>query len=241
MMTKDTPNFTAAPTPQTDSVGTEVFTYNTTTPPPLVKKHYELLPLYNEHNPMLKLRQPELDFSSFPANIVEFARQLDYTMNHYGGMGLAAPQCGFPYRMFVMSGGVVCINPKILRSADETIREKEGCLSYPGLFLPITRPRSVHVEYYTVSGQRVEETFTGATARVFQHECDHLDGKVFTRYVGTLTLQMAKKKKEKMFKKIKRIVEHKEAQIRYTGSERRKINPVTGPEVSKSIISHRES
>jgi peptide deformylase len=209
----------ATPLTPTPAVPKE-FVYSTTTPTPIVKQPTELLPLYNDKNPMLSLKQPEFNINDSPVNIIDFANQLLYTMNHYGGAGLAAPQCGFPYRMFVMAGGIVCINPVIVESSKETSFGKEGCLSFPGLYLSTTRPATVRIKYTDEFGKRIEVTWTGATARVAQHELNHLDGIVFTSLVGNLTLQMAKKKRDKMFKKIKRYVAAKEQHLRITGKDK---------------------
>lgn len=186
-----------------------VISYNTSSAPEIIKKTYQLLPLYNDKNPMLNQKQKEFNFKDSPVNVIDFANQMLYTMGHYGGIGLAAPQCGFPYRMFVLVGGIVCINPVIIESSPETVREKEGCLSFPGLYLPITRPATVRIKYTNEFGAEVEASWTGATAQAAQHEYDHLEGIVFTSHVGNLTLQMAKKKKQKMFKRMERFVAYK--------------------------------
>lgn len=223
------------------------FIYNTTTPTPIVKKPTELLPLYNDKNPMLRIKHPDFDVSDSPVNIIDFANQLLHTMNHYGGAGLAAPQCGFPYRMFVMAGGIVCINPVIVEASKETSFGKEGCLSFPGLYLPTTRPATVRMKYTDEFGKRVEATWTGATARVAQHELNHLDGIVFTSLVGNLTLSMAKKKRDKMFKKIKRMVEAKEQYLRVTGKDKTygkpqsTVAPHTNAPAPTAVQSHREN
>lgn len=192
----------------------QTFNYNTSTPPTIVQKKYDPLPLYNDKNPMLALRQEAMDLGKLSADLIEVCNRLLATMNQYGGLGLAAPQCGLALRLFVMSGGIVCINPRILTASIETLREKEGCLSFPGLYLPITRPRTIEVEFYNEFGVKKTQTFTGTTAKVFQHETDHLNGIVFTSLVGNLTLQMAKKKKQKLFKRMERIVAVKEIQRR---------------------------
>lgn len=206
------------------------FVYDTTKPRALpAAKKPNLLPLYNEKNPMLATRMPEFNILNPPCNIVEFANQLLYTMAHYGGVGLAAPQCGFPYRIFVMAGGVVCINPVILEASTETARQKEGCLSFPGLSLPIERAKTVRVKYTNEKGERVEATWSGVTAQVAQHEYDHLEGKVFTSRVGSLTLQMAKKKRQKLFKKIQRIVDAKATRARIDGKVSSRLTTETTP------------
>jgi len=197
----------------------KMFVYDTAKPAAITKKQQEFLPLYNDKNPMLALKQPLFDMANPPCNVIEFANQMLYTMSHYGGVGLAAPQCGFPYRMFVMIGGIVCINPVIIQHSKETVYTKEGCLSFPGLYLPVTRPESITISYTNEFGNRVEQTWNGATARVAQHEFDHLEGVVFTSRVGSLTLQMAKKKRQKLFKKINRVVEMKANHLKSTGRD----------------------
>lgn len=196
-----------------------VFVYNTEKPAPIAKKQQELLPLYNDSNPMLTIRQPLFDMEKPPVNVIDFANQMLYTMAHYGGIGLAAPQCGCPYRMFVMVGGIVCINPVITSYSKETAYKKEGCLSFPGLYLPVTRPETIHISYTNEFGNRIEAVWTGATAQVAQHEYDHLEGIVFTSRVGNLTLQMAKKKRQKLFKKINRAVQIKHNALKTTGRD----------------------
>lgn len=220
-----------------------VISYNTEKPPTIApKKAPVLLPLYNDKNPMLAVKMPEFDIVNPPVNIIDFANQLLHTMGHYGGMGLAAPQCGSPYRMFVMAGGIVCINPVIVEQSKETTYTKEGCLSFPGLYLPVTRPESILIRYTDEFGKRIEVRWTGATARCAQHEFDHLEGKLFTSLVGTLTLQMAKKKRQKLFKKIERVVEYKQRQLKISGKDKDyKSTTVDGGNRPVTIETHRAS
>jgi len=196
------------------------FVYNTEVAPKIDAKKPELFPLYNDKNPMLALKHKEFDIKNSPVNIIDFCNQLLYTMSHYGGVGLAAPQCGFPYRIFVLIGGIVCINPVIIGSSKETNFTKEGCLSFPGLYLNITRPESIHIKYTNEFGKRIEANWTGATARAAQHEYDHLEGRVFTKLVGNLTLQMAQKKRKKLFKKIQQVVDRKAQLLRISGKDK---------------------
>lgn len=198
----------------------EVFVYNTSTPPTIAKKPQELLHLYNDKNPMLLQRQPAFDMEHPPVNVIEFANQMLYTMNHYGGVGLAAPQCGMPFRMFVMTGGIVCINPEIDGTSTNTVHLKEGCLSFPGLYMGVTRPESIHIKYTNEFGTRVEANWNGVTARIALHEYDHLEGRVFTSKVGSLTLQMAKKKRDKLLKKIALAVDLKTQHLKATGKDK---------------------
>ena len=142
----------------------------------------------------------------------EFADNMFETMKKYGGIGLSASQVGKPYRMFVMgdhpniSKGKkwVCINPKITNVTKDLIRYKEGCLTFPFLFLDIERPQDISVEYLDENLEKKEEHMTGIVARCFQHEFDHMQGIVFTEHVSKLKLEMALKKRDKQIKRAQR-------------------------------------
>ena len=139
----------------------------------------------------------------------EFVDNMFETMKKYGGIGLSANQVGKPYRMFIMgdhpniSKGKkwVCINPKITNVTKDFIRYKEGCLTFPFLFLDIERPQDISVEYLDENLEKKEEHMTGIVARCFQHEFDHMQGIVFTEHVSKLKLDMAMKKRDKQIKR----------------------------------------
>jgi len=121
----------------------------------------------------------DFDFQSAPFDPFEFAQNLMKFMYEKNGLGLAANQVGVPYRIFAMRGApenFVCFNPKIVgRSTDQIVLE-EGCLSYPGLLVKVKRPSMVRVRFNTPNGDVETRQFIGMSARVFQHEMDHLDG-----------------------------------------------------------------
>ena len=139
----------------------------------------------------------------------EFVDNMFETMKKYGGIGLSANQVGKPYRMFIMgdhpsiSKGKkwVCINPKITNVTKDLIRYKEGCLTFPFLFLDIERPQDITVEYLDENLEKKEEHMTGIVARCYQHEFDHMQGIVFTEHVSKLKLEMALKKRDKQIKR----------------------------------------
>jgi peptide deformylase len=70
----------------------------------------------------------------------------------------------------------VCYNPKIVQESEQTVTLEEGCLSYPGLLVKIKRPEFVRVRFQTPNAETLTKQFIGMTARVFQHEFDHLNG-----------------------------------------------------------------
>ena len=172
-------------------------------------KTEKLLPVYSGTNPLLAERMPAFDFSQPPFNPQAFADDLLFTMRHYHGLGLAANQVGIRSRVFVLESGMVCFNPRVVSVSEGCVHDREGCISFPGLWLRVNRPERIVAEYYDATGKVHQTEFVGMTARCFQHELDHLNGLVFTQHVGALTLQMAKKKQRKLFKKIERIQEFK--------------------------------
>ena len=130
------------------------------------------------------------------------------TMLRYGGIGLSANQVGLPFNMFVIgdhmqvSNGLkmTCFNPMIISTSMETVLMKEGCLTYPFLFLMLARPRKVVVKYTDEKGDLKEGNLTGQISRIFQHEYDHMIGRVFTELASKMKLEMAEKKAKKSFK-----------------------------------------
>jgi len=121
------------------------------------------------------------------------------TMN---GIGLAANQVNLNKRVFVMGSKNIqgfpqpfaLFNPKILEYSREQILDKEGCLSYPGLFLMVKRPKWIVAEYQDSKGNVNEIKVDGYLSKCFQHEYDHLDGICFVDRVSQLKLNLAMKK-----------------------------------------------
>lgn len=121
----------------------------------------------------------EFDFKDPPFDPVQFAQNLVKFMHENNGLGIAANQVGVPYRIFAMRGvpeNFVCFNPKIVQESQQTVTLEEGCLSYPGLIVKIKRPEFIRVRFTAPNGETMTKQFIGMTARVFQHEYDHLDG-----------------------------------------------------------------
>ena len=95
------------------------------------------------------------------------------------GIGLAANQVGILKRIIIISdeGKIrVMINPEVVDFSENTCILDEGCLSIPQTYLPITRAETVKVKYRDMRGKPHIENYSGLTARVIQHEVDHLDG-----------------------------------------------------------------
>lgn len=127
-------------------------------------------------------------------------------LTHFKGAGLAAPQIGVPQQVLIFfdeEGPVALINPRIVESSDEQIEDWEGCLSFPGVTIKVKRAKAVRVAFQDVEGKEHEQEYIDFQARVIQHEIEHLEGKVFTRYLSKLKRDVVERK----MKKVKRRVE----------------------------------
>lgn len=160
--------------------------------------------LVQDGDEALKQSASEWNFSNPPAPIEQVEEALERLMRDENGIGFAANQMGLLYRVFAMqidSEVRFYYNPEILTKSDEEVVIEEGCLSFPGLYFKVKRAKQVMVRYQDSTGVFHEETMDGITARCFQHELDHLDGVCFTDRVSKLTLDMAKKKRDKRERK----------------------------------------
>ena len=158
--------------------------------------------LVNCNDPILKQRVENFDFSNPPMNPVELYNDLAETMKENDGLGLAAPQIGLPYRAFVMRAENIIgvFNPKIVDIYSEMVYLEEGCLSYPNLWVKVKRPKKIKVRFTHPNGETETKVFDGMSARVFQHEFDHLEGIVHTKRANRYHLDQAKKLQAKLNK-----------------------------------------
>lgn len=127
---------------------------------------------------ILKTELEAFDFNNPPVDPGELAVQLVEFMRNRDGIGLAANQVGLNYRVFAMEGepAFVCFNPRVVMPGEEQVVLEEACLSFPGMEVKVKRPKSIKVRFNGPDGEVYTKTFTGMTARIFQHELDHLDG-----------------------------------------------------------------
>ncbi len=141
------------------------------------------------------LKQPTQVVDKIDATIAKLAADMIEVMHKAPGVGLAANQVGISKRMFVYdigSGAKVVINPVIGETDGEWTYE-EGCLSVPGLYWPIVRPRRAHLEGLDLDGNPVSVDAEDLEARVFQHEIDHLDGVLLVQRLDEEQLREAKR------------------------------------------------
>lgn len=152
-----------------------------------------------------------IDPFSGDVNWTDREKEMIELMHQNLGIGLAAPQVGSSYRMFVMHhsimGDIGIYKPEILEKSEETAHIEEGCLTFPLLYMHITRPQKIKVRYYKNNGEtQVETWMDGMDARCFLHEYDHLQGELFLDLVSELKFRRAHEKREKLFKKLQRRV-----------------------------------
>lgn len=151
------------------------------------------------------LRQPAQPVPSAELQSAWFERLVSDmvdTLHDYGGIGLAAPQIAEPWRIALIeiAGGAsrygdipqvpltVFVNPEIEVLDAESAGYWEGCLSVPGLRGFVERPQQVRVRYLDVTGEAFELELGGFLATVFQHEFDHLDGRLYIDRIKDPTL-----------------------------------------------------
>jgi len=172
------------------------------------KKPTKILPIYSDKSPYLK--EIVLEYNGVLPNpeISHLIKQMKATKCEYKGIGLAANQCGYRVRAFIIGvegDDVVCINPKVTAQSSEMVKGKEGCLSFPGLFCNIKRPTWIETEFFDENGVKHVEKYEGLTARCFLHELDHLNGTTIVDHLGKLSLRLAIKRQEKLLKKLKNV------------------------------------
>lgn len=162
--------------------------------------------MYIFGQPVLRKVAEEIDYETYP-NLQELITNMFETLKRSEGVGLAAPQVGLSIRMFIVDLDVISddepqykgylhtfINPEILEEGDEMSSMSEGCLSIPGINENVKRPTKIRVAYTDENGEDQNRWLEGFEARVFQHEYDHLDGKMFIDHLSPLRKQMIKSK-----------------------------------------------
>ena len=170
-----------------------------------------ILPIYTYGQPVL--REESVPVANDYPDLKQLVNDMFETMYKADGIGLAAPQIGRPIRLFVIDAHAltkdhpeckdfkrVMINPEIIEKKDERISMEEGCLSFPGIHEKVARFTGIKVKYTDENLNLQEETLEGFTARVVQHECEHLEGQVFIDNISPIRKQLNKGKLNKIIK-----------------------------------------
>lgn len=186
----------------------DILVIDTNSPTQIKQQTFDPLPVYTDGHPFLKIPTKEVDVAEIKtADFQQAIGQVKATMKTYSAVGLSANQCGLNLRFFVLGTDVfqmACINPEILETEGMLVKKREGCVSFPALFLNVPRYERIKVKYLNENGESTETWMDGVTAQCFQHELDHMNGICYTDHVGPLAVRMAKERQVKLIKKIKR-------------------------------------
>ena len=149
-----------------------------------------------------RLREIARPVDSFEPALAELVDDMFETMYEERGIGLAATQIDEHRRLFVAdvsedrSGALAFVNPEIL-AREGAIESEEGCLSIPGINETIERAERIRVRAQDAKGKTFEQDLEGLIAICFQHELDHLEGRLFIDYLSPLKQQRIRKKMQK--------------------------------------------
>ena len=154
-----------------------------------------------------RLRQVSKPVTDFDATLRQLVSDMKDTMYLAEGAGLAAIQVGEALRLFIIdpevAGGadddppLVLANPELVWISEEEQTGDEGCLSFPGIFVPVKRGQRARVRAQDVDGKSFEVEGEGLFARALQHEHDHLTGRLLVDMVGPVKRQIIKRKMRK--------------------------------------------
>ena len=157
------------------------------------------------HYPDPRLRKTAVAVETFGPELQKFADDLLETMYDAPGIGLAATQVDVHKRVIVVDisenhdAPHVFVNPELTLHG-ELLETEEGCLSVPGIYEPVSRAERITVQAKTPLGESFELQAEGLLAVCIQHECDHLDGKLFVDYLPNLKRNRIRRKLEKQQK-----------------------------------------
>lgn len=137
-------------------------------------------------DPVLRIRSEPV--GKLDRTIHRIIKEMKRIMAEEEGIGLAANQVGITKRIIILDffdRKEALINPDIVSASEEEEEAGEGCLSFPETAVPIKRPKSLRVRYMDEQGIIREENLTDIHARAFQHELDHVNGKLIIDYMNS--------------------------------------------------------
>ena len=163
-------------------------------------------PIYLYGSEVLRQQSAPVDLAD-KEGIHALIQDLWDTLARADGCGLAAPQIGVSKRVVVVDGTELAdtypylkdfrrtlVNPVVTEESAEKITYSEGCLSIPGIYCDVVRPKRITVSYYNADLEQVTETFDNFACRMIQHELSHLDGDLFTDHVTPIRRKIIAKK-----------------------------------------------
>ncbi len=163
--------------------------------------------LVKETDSFLKEVPEKFNFENPQVDPEKLQEQLVENMLHHEGYGLSANQIGIPVQAFSMmldDKPIVVFNPEILEWSEETTYIREGCLSFPGLYVAVERARAVAMKFQAYDGEEQGGSLQDMSAKIFQHEMEHMEGKLFIDNVSGFKLKSAMKKRRIYLKRINR-------------------------------------
>lgn len=161
-------------------------------------------------DPLLRRTPQEFDFSNPQMDPQELSQLLQRVMVEENGVGLSAVQIGIDLSVFCVGHKsqpeeiMTVFNPKVVDYSVEMEEADEGCLSFPGYFMPVLRSKEIRVRFSREDGTTDTIKLDGFAARVFQHEYDHCIGKTFQQRVSRMIWERAGKKAKILLRKVKR-------------------------------------
>lgn len=156
--------------------------------------------LIDKKSEILRTPSEKFNFSEPQIHPVELYNRLGNKLIEKNGVGLAAPQIGLSLRVFVIRSDPIMgfFNPTIVSMSEETEELEEGCLTFPGIFVKVRRAKIIKVRFADALGKVDTKKFQDFTARIIQHEMDHLNGILLGQLVGPVSLQQAILKAKKL-------------------------------------------
>jgi peptide deformylase len=146
-----------------------------------------MLKIVKYSNSILKKKSEEVSHND--KTLRSLVPQMIEAMKKNQGIGLAAPQIGISKKIIIVTEGEevhAFLNPRIVKQSKEKEQDEEGCLSLPGLFVKILRSKQVEVVAETLDGEEIRLVAQGLGARIFQHEIDHIEGKLIINRISPL-------------------------------------------------------
>jgi len=162
-----------------------------------------MLKIIKSPDDFLRLKIEPFDFDNPVTDPVQLEKDMVETMLAYDGIGLSANQVGINARVFVMGhrdnpeAAQAFFNPEVIANTDAVDDLEEGCLSFPGIYVNIKRPRAIKARWQNSKGEWQESAFDGYNCKCFLHELDHLEGIVFQDRVSIIKWALAVKKNQK--------------------------------------------
>lgn len=172
-----------------------------------------------KHTPIVQLGQAVLRRRAKPVTamsrpeLAQLIKEMVRRMRATGGVGIAAPQIGRSLRLFVIASQpnrrypraprmrpLALINPRLVGHSSSRKLGWEGCLSIPGIRGQVPRYKFIQVAYTTISGERKTAVLKDFVARIFQHEFDHINGKVFLDRVADRRTLVTEQEYLKLFR-----------------------------------------